>query len=157
MRKRSVCLAACIVLLTTSALAQNFSFAGTWKLDVKQSDFGSEPAPKSITVTLLKDTPKMLSIRGHGIDDQGKSFSYSWSGPEDGSMQPMTNNGKVEGKQSARKEGDTLVRHGENPDGSSFDARATISGDGNMATEEVSMKSKDGKETKQKTVWHRIQ
>jgi hypothetical protein len=57
---------------------------------------------------------------------------------------------------SAKKEGDTLVRLGEDPDGSTYDYRATISSDGNSATEEMTARSKDGKETKQKTLWHRL-
>ena len=145
-----------ILLLGTVAFAQNASFSGAWKLDVKQSDFGSEPPPKSEIVT-VKDTSKMLSVHGHGIDDKGKTFSFSWSGPEDGKMRPMMSNGKTSvDKMSARKDGDALVRHGENEDGSSFDARATLSSDGNTATEEWTGKSKDGKEMKSKTVWHRV-
>jgi len=142
------------LLLGTAAFAQNNSLTGTWKLDVKQSDFGSDPAPKSLTVT-VKDTQKMFSVHGRGIDDKGKTFSYSWSGPEDGSMHPGMSNGKVSGKMSARKEGDTLVRHSEDLDASSYDYRATVSSDGNTATEEMTGKDKGGKEVKQKTVWHR--
>jgi hypothetical protein len=33
---------------------------GNWKLDVAQSDFGFEPAPKSETGTVFKDTPQTL-------------------------------------------------------------------------------------------------
>jgi hypothetical protein len=141
--------------LCTAAFAQNTSLTGTWKLDTKQSDFGSEPAPKSLTA-LLKDTEKTFSMHCHGIDDKGKGFSYSWSGPEDGSMHPLMDNGKAAGKMSARKDGDVLVRHSEDPDGSSADYRASVSSDGNTATEETAARSKDGKETKQKTVWHRV-
>jgi hypothetical protein len=136
------------------AFAQNASFSGTWKLDAKQSDFGSEPGPRSVTVT-VKETQKALSVHSHGIDAEGKSFSWSWNGPEDGSLHPIMSGGKAEGKMSARKEGDTLLRHSEDLDGSS-DYRATLSSDGNTATEEMTTKSKDGKETKGKTVWHRV-
>jgi len=144
-----------ILLLGTIAFAQNASLTGTWELDTKPSDFGSEPAPKSTSST-VKDTPKMFSFRGHGIDDKGKSFSYSWSGPTDGSMHPTTENGKVTGQSSIRKVGDGFVRHGEGTDGSSFDAKATVSSDGDTITVESSAKSKDGKETKQKSVFHRV-
>jgi len=144
-----------ILLLGAVAVAQNASLTGTWELDTKQSDFGSEPAPKTTTNT-VKDTAKIFSFRGHRIDDKGKSFSYSWSGPTDGSMHPTRENGKVTGQSSIRKVGDGFVRHGEGTDGSSFDARATVSSDGNTITVESSAKSKDGKETKQKSVFHRI-
>lgn len=63
----------------------------------------------------------MLSLGVHLIDAKGKAISYSWSGPEDGSMQPVMQNGKEIGKQTAKKENDgSLLRHGEELDGSSL-------------------------------------
>jgi hypothetical protein len=145
------------VLVVASALGQSkHSGVGTWKVDISQSTFGSAPAPKSITVVILKDSPKLLSWRVHGIDDKGKSFAYSWSGPEDGTMHPVMQNGKEIGQQSAKREDDaTILRHGEDPDGSSFDARDTTSDDGNTISEESTAKSKDGKESTTKTLYHR--
>ena len=156
MRKVFVLFSLCS-LLVAGALAQSSKSAvGTWKLDTSESDFGSAPAPKSLTVTVLKDTPAMLSWRVHMLDDKGKAISYSWSGPEDGTMHPVLQNGKEVSKQSAKREEDgSLTRHDQDPDGSSFDARGKISDDGNTITEEATSKSKDGKEFKQKYVYHR--
>jgi hypothetical protein len=144
------------VLVVMSALGQSkHSGVGTWKVDISQSTFGSAPAPKSLTVVILKDSPKLLSWRVHGIDDKGKSFAYSWSGPEDGTMHPVMQDGKEIGQQSAKREDDaTIVRHGEDADGS-FDARDKTSDDGNTISEESTAKSKDGNESKTKTIYHR--
>jgi hypothetical protein len=149
---------ACLSLALASAFAQQkASSVGTWKLDPAQSDFGSDPALKSVTLNILKDTPQMLSWRVRVVDDKGKLWSYSWSGPEDGSMNPIIQPGKPSDTQeSARKDADgTLIRHGEEKDGSSFDARGTISADGNTITDQIVGKSKDGKESKAKYVYHR--
>jgi hypothetical protein len=149
---------ACVSLALASAFAQQkASSAGTWKLDLAQSDFGSDPAFKSVTINILKDTPQMLSWRVHLVDDKGKPSSYSWSGPEDGSMHPIIETGKSsDSQESAKKDADgTLIRHGESTDGSSFDARATVSADGNTITDQIVGKSKDGKENKAKYVYHR--
>jgi hypothetical protein len=150
-------------LLATSAFAQSKTTVGTWtvgtwKLDVAHSDFGSpEPAPKSVTINILKDTPEMLSWRVHMIDDKGKAISYSWKGPKDGSMHPVMQNGKEIGKQSAKEEGEGgLHRHGDDPDGSTFDAHSKISDDGKTINEETTAKFKDGKESKSKTRYHRV-
>ena len=95
------------------------SQVGTWNVDIAQSTFGLEPAPKSITVAILKDTPQLLSWRVDGVDENGKAFAYSWSGPADGTLHPVMQNGKEIAKQSARREDDgVLDRHGEDPDGS---------------------------------------
>jgi hypothetical protein len=92
------------------------SQVGTWKVDIAQSTFGSEPLPKSITVVILRDTPELSSWRVYGLDENGKAFAYSWSGPIDGTMHPVMENGKEIGKQSAKREDDgTLDRHGEDP------------------------------------------
>jgi len=126
-------------------------------MDASQSDFGSEPAPKSVTVTVLQDTSEMLSWRVHIVDDKGKNISYSWSGPQDGSMHPVMQNGKEMSKQSAKREEDgSLLRHDEDPDGSSTDARSKVSDDGNTMTDEMTTKAKDGKELKQKITYHRV-
>lgn len=158
MRRTLLSATAIGMLLGISAWGQSkHSDVGTWDVDISQSTFGSEPAPKSITVVILKDTPQMLSWRVHGVDDKGKAFAYSWSGPEDGTMHPVMQNGKEIAKQGAKREDDgTLLRHGEDPDGSSFDAHDKSSDDGKTITEEATGKSKDGKESKTKTIYHRV-
>ena len=122
-----------VVLNASLAMAQTnaskASAVGTWKMDLKQSTFGSEAPPKSVTLNILKDTPDASAWRVDVVDDKGQSHSYSWSGPTDGTMQDLkTPDGQVAGKESVKRDGDTLIRHGENPkDGSSFDARSTLS------------------------------
>jgi hypothetical protein len=147
-----------VLSISTIGLAQDKpSFAGNWELDVTQSDFGSEPAPKSLAGTIFKDTPQMLSYRVHGVDDKGKPFWYSWSGPEDGSMHRIIVDGKPNGQQGVKKEQDgTIIRHGDDPrDGSSFDARDSLSADGNTETSEETDKLKDGTINKQKVIFRR--
>lgn len=156
MRHTLLMLSVCSLLFGLASAQSTQSAVGTWKMDMSQSDFGAGPAPKSSTVTVLKDTPTMLSWRVHMLDEKGKSVAYSWSGPEDGSMHPVMQNGKEISKQSAKRQDDgSLVRHGEDTDGSSFDARGRISDDGNTITEDVTAKTNDGKESKQKYVYHR--
>jgi hypothetical protein len=66
--------------------------------------------------------------------------------------------GKPAGQQSIEKESDgTLVRHGEDStNGSTFDARSSLSPDGKTFTDEITSKSKDGKESREKLVWRRV-
>jgi hypothetical protein len=145
------------ILAASIGLAQDRpSMAGNWKLNIAQSEFGSGPAPKSVAGTILKDTPQMFSYRSHGIDDKGKPFSESWSGPEDGSMHPTLVNGKPSGQAGYTREPDGLLQKGEDADGSTFKGHASLSQDGNTVTIESTSKSKDGKESRDKQVWHRV-
>ena len=147
------------LLSASLATAQtNASSVGTWKLDVKQSTFESEPAPKSVTLTITKDTPEALAWRVDLVDSAGKPFTFSWSGPLDGTLQPLKSaDGKVIGTESVKRDGDALLRHGQDPsDGSSFDSRATTSADGNTITDVTTMTSKDGKTSKSTSVYHRV-
>ena len=146
------------LLAVSVGLAQDKpSMAGNWKLDVAQSDFGSRPAPKSEAGTIFKDTPQMFSYRAHGVDHKGKAFWYSWKGPEDGSMHPVILNGKPSGQTGVTRAQDgTLVQHGEDADGSTFEDHFLLSPDGNTVTMESNVKSKDGKESREKQVWHRV-
>jgi len=154
-RKVFICVSAAVILAATCAFSQTkSSFIGTWKLDTAQSKM-AEPV-KSLTVVILKDTPQLLSWRGHGIDDKGQTFSLAWKGPEDGSMHPTIRNGKADFNQSASKEQDgTMVRRGEDKDGS-WEARSKVSADGKTLTDEITTKSKDGKETKDTDVYQRV-
>jgi hypothetical protein len=99
----------------------------------------------------------MLSWRVHQVDDKGKVEAYSWSGPQDGTMHPIMQNGKAAAKESIKKEGDNaVVRRVELPDGTSFDSHAMVAPDGNSFTDEMTMTSKDGKQSKQKLIYHRV-
>ena len=159
MSKFVMAFVACIVLIAASAPAQQkHSPVVTWKMDIAKSDFGSDPKPKSVTITVFNDSPQLLSWRVRVVDDKSKSSSFSWKGPEDGSMHPVMQNGKEVEKQSAKRDDQgALLRHGEDPDGTSFDARSMISPDDpNTMTEQITLKSKDGKESKQNGVYHRV-
>ena len=148
-----------LICLATGVMAQSGSLVGTWKLDVSQSDFGRDPALRSFTFTMTKDSPELGSYRGHGVDHDGKPVSFLWSGPEDGTMHPVKNaGGKTLGMQSLKKQADgSILRHGEDSsDGSSFNAVGKVSDDGKTLTDEGTEKSKDGTETKVRQVYHRV-
>ena len=160
--KKVITSVAVVMLLNASiALAQTNtskpSAVGTWQLDLKQSTFGADPPPKSVTLTVTTDTPDTSAWRVEIVDTAGKSISYSWSGPTDGTLQPLKGaDGQVMGKESLKREGDALLRHGEDPsNGSSFDSRVTMSADGNTITDVTTVKTKDGKTSKTTSVYHR--
>lgn len=146
------------ILAVSIGLAQDKpSMVGNWKLDIAQSQFAAgDPPPKSMSGRISEETPQKVSFRVHGLDDKGKAFWYSWSGPEDGSKHPILMNGKP-GDQTffTRDQDGTLVQHIERADGSTSEGRISLSPDGNTLTIEGTSKSKDGKESRDKQVWHR--
>jgi len=147
---------ACTFFVLGSRAQSEHSQVGTWKLDVSQSNFGDGSAPKAATLKVLKDTPTMLSWSVEIVDPKDNSVLFSWSGPKDGSLHSVMQDGKEVSKQSAKIEGDgSLHRHGEDPDGSSFDAYSKVSDDGTSITDDITIRTKDGKETKSKTVYRR--
>jgi hypothetical protein len=139
------------------AAASHVSSVGTWKADLKQSKFGDEQAPKSLTLTIMKDTPQLLSWRVDEVDATGKAMSYSWSGPQDGTLQPVKgSDGKEVGKESFKEDKGVLIRRGDGgKEGPPFESHVTTSADGNTMTDVVTAKSKDGKPMTQTVVWHR--
>lgn len=72
---------AAIVFSPSLALSQtnaaNTSAVGSWKLDLAKSDFGSTSKPKSMTLTILKDTDQASAWRVEGTDEKGAPISYS--------------------------------------------------------------------------------
>jgi len=155
---RKLCVILFVSLGAATALAQDKpSMVGNWKMDIAQSDFGSDPAPKSESNAISDDSPQLLSFRVHRVDDKGKPSVYSWRGPEDGSMHPGLRNGKPSGQRGFTREQDgTLVQRGEDADGSTFEARISMSPDGNTMTIEGNSKSKDSKENRDKQVFYRV-
>jgi len=127
------------------------------ELDLKQSKSDSEPLPKSATITILKDTPDAVAWRYEAVDAKGQSVAFSWSGPPDGSMQDVKNGeGQGVGKESLKREGDVVIRHGEVSNGPTFDGRLTISADGDTFTNVDTTKTQDGKTSTTTTVYHRV-
>jgi hypothetical protein len=90
-----------------------------------------------------------------GEDKEGKPVDIAWSGPEDGTMDPTMEEGKASWKQSAKKDGDAIRRHGEY-EGGSFESNMALSEDGNTMVDNIVDTSKDGKVTKEKEVFHRV-
>jgi hypothetical protein len=149
------------LLSASLAIAQtktgNPSTVGVWKLDLTQSKFGSGPPLKSATLTILKDTPDAMAWRWEGVDAAGKPMGFSWSGPLDGSMQDLKDgNGQVVAKASMKREGDVMVRRGDTPGVGTYEARGTLSADGNTLTDVETDKSNDGKTSTDTTVYHRV-
>ena len=64
--------------------------------------------------------------------------------------------GQAIGKQSMKRDGDVILRHGDVPNVGTFESRATISADGNTFTDVVTAKSKDGKTATDTAVFHRV-
>ena len=138
--------------------ATGASTVGTWKADLAKTSGGTEPPPKAITLTILNDSIALTSWRVDMVDAKGESMSYSWSGPLDGSLQPVKDSkGQVLLQESLiRDKQGALLRHGVESDGSSFDARATLSADGNTITDVITVKTKDGKTSTETTVYRRV-
>jgi hypothetical protein len=133
------------------------SSVGTWQLDVARSEFGPDPKPASLTLTILSDKPDLHTVRVDVVESNQNKASYQWSGPKDGKLYPVkSGDGQAMGQESMRNEGDVLVRHVESPDGETLDSRATLSADGNMITDDGVGKAADGKAVKMHAVYHRV-
>lgn len=161
MRTRALAVAA-LTLFSFNASAQtnasNASAVGTWELDLAKSNFGSETPPKSMTLVILKDTPQEHSWRLDSVDDKGQASSFSWRGPQDGSLHPARDpKGQVIGQEGLKRDKDgSLLRHGTDDSGVSFEARATLSPDGNTITDVATFKTPDGKAVTMTAVYHRV-
>src|SRR5690349_4380360 len=76
----------------TQGAAGGKSAVGSWKLNVDKSDFGSNPKPKSGSVTVSADSAASLKWHGSITSADGKTETYRFSGAEDGKQHPVTGN-----------------------------------------------------------------
>ena len=148
--------ARCIIRDGTDECVQGI---GGWHLEIRSRAkcVGGRQPSEVGDAYILKDTLEAFAFRVEIIDEEGTAHSFSWSGPADGTLQPLKGaDGEVIGQESLKMDGDALLRHGEAPsNGSSFDGRATMSADGNTMTDVVTIKSKDGQVSATKSVYHR--
>lgn len=148
-------------LLLTAALpsafaqntSQNSSGVGTWKFEAAQSDFGSMPKPKSMTLYITKDTPQMLAWHLRGVDADGKPIHESWSGPQDGTMQTLKRSGGS-GQASFTNNNGTFTIHEKLANGETSDS--TVTSDGHTMTEKETGTDSKGQPFTATIVWHRV-
>lgn len=137
-----------------SAFAQSSSSVGTWKMDTAQSDFGSQPKPKSATLVITKDTPQMLAWHESEVSADGKTSHESWRGPANGSMHMLRRTGG-NGEMSFENSNGQYTIHEKMADGGTADSMVTKSDDGNTMTEHITGKTKDGQPITMTIVWQR--
>lgn len=146
--------AVCLALPISQARAANthVQTPSTWKLNLGESDFGGGPSMKSDQMMVTTDTEKWLKFSGTEIDGDGKTYHYSWSGPQDGTMKPM--NGMAGTQASFKASDDTS--HWVYPDGTTSDTKFSLSSDKKKAIFDADVKTKDGKTFHQKLVYDRV-
>ncbi len=131
---------------------------GTWKIDVAASDFGTDPGPQSMTLTIFEDTPEKTGYRVHRVNRNGSSFDYEWRGTKDGTPHRgvVTSDKSAPVATSAIKEVDGVeIEHGIEPDGTLENGRMSVAPDGQTMTIVTTWTTFEGTELKQKWVWHK--
>ncbi len=148
----------CINLALLSLLAipahaaEKPDITGTWQLDVSRSNFGSQPAPDSMTLNITQGKKKTLRI------SQTSSVPHDVLTVEtecrtDGNYHPV--DGPVSGSVRCKWQGDTLVSEKELPDGhSKLEMRLTVSPDRSSATEQLHISG--GSAADRTLVWKRM-
>ena len=105
---------------------------GKWVLDLEQSSLGSDPYEQfdSWTLTFTQVTTKTLAWTSNAII-QGKTITFSWTGPIDGSPRPLIG---TEGSDTYRWRKNALVRLSDLGHGETKRDTLTISRDGETMT-----------------------
>jgi len=97
-----------------------------------------------------------MAWRYEEVDGTGKTSTFAWSGPLDGSMQDMKDAaGQVIAKASMKRDGEAMLRRVDVPNVGIFEERGTFSVDHNTYTEVGKMTTKDGKALTSTAVYHR--
>src|SRR5258706_6958401 len=83
---------AMVMCLSAVGVAADDTHVGTWRLNVKKSDFGKNPPPKSGTLKVFVDTDKMLKWSYTEVAGDGKSSTMSSAAAVDGKPHPLAGN-----------------------------------------------------------------
>ncbi len=121
------------VLSAQTEKSEEGAALGTWKLDLKKSDFGKMPVPKSAVVTVTDDRPTSLKWHATVIEADGKKTTESFTGAPDGKQYPVK--GTEQGETMAySREGDAIKATGKAKDGSTLEQTINMSDDKNTMT-----------------------
>ncbi len=127
-------------------------FTGTWKLNLKNSDFGTDPAPDSLVVRIQHKNGLFKSILDGAVN--GQDIHEELEVPIDGKPHPGP--GDFPGTMTMKWDGPALVFELKTDDGTiAQKGRFQLSGNGKVATRDVDARSPDGKEGKRREVYDR--
>jgi hypothetical protein len=130
------------LLAVPAAAADRPDFAGTWQLDIAQSNFGNQPPPDSMTLNVSRSKHKTLQISQTSTKPHDVR-TVDTECRTDGNFHPV--DGPVSGSVRCKWEGNTLISEKELPDGhSKLEIRLTISPDGGTATEQLHVTDSNG-------------
>ena len=130
---------------------------GTWQVDVSASNWGTDPAPQSMTLTVYEDTPERFGYRVHRVSRDGSSDDFEWRGTKDGKPYPVhSSDTSSQGGSAANKEvGGVLVEHGIEADGELEDATLSLAQDGRVMILDVIWTNFDKTLNREKWVWRK--
>ncbi len=123
----------------------------TWQLDQLRSDFGGGPRLKSDVFTVTGDRHDELSLEFVRVDDAGQTVKSSWSGTENGAMQPVEGMAGTTFGINAKGE-----EHWVFADGSTMEGVLSVSKDKKTVLVRGTLTEKDGKAYQQVLMYGRM-
>ena len=123
-----------------------------WTLNIKASDFGGAPAPRSDIDKILADDDHHLHWEDITVDAAGNKGRTSWDGPEDGTPSPIVGLPGSQFSWNTETDSERAVY----PDGSVAEATFTVSADQKRMTFNQTVTSKDGSVIHQVMIYDRI-
>jgi hypothetical protein len=126
--------------------AQNYPFAGTWKLNIEKSKFSPGPPPKSATVTIGQDAK--VDFEAESADGKPEKWSVKMT---EGTPAPISG---MEGSTVTEKKIDerTVEHTWKYPD-STMNGKAVLSKDGKTIIYTETGTTADGKQIHNREVW----
>lgn len=124
----------------------------TWRLDLMRSDFGGGPRVKSEVFTVDSSKGVMMSMEFVTVDAAGETVKSSWSGREDGKLQPME--GSPGTSFGIDRKGD---EHWVYADGKTCDGKLSLGKDKQSLLVRMLVHLKDGRELHQMLIYERTE
>lgn len=129
---------------------------GKWQIDLAESNFGNDPAPKSMTLTIFEDSATDFGYRVNVVNADQSHFEYEWRGTKDGIPHPVHSltSHDVSLPAAIREVDGDLVEHGIEPDGMLESSRLSVSQDGRTLTIDIHWIRFQGAEIRRKWCFH---
>lgn len=122
---------------------------GTWKLNVAKSDFGENPKPISMLVTVESDTPELVQFSVTMTVAMG-TYSYTYKGAADGKDYPAVGTAST---YAYTEENGVVTETEKDADGTVLKGTFTLSANGHVGTWSYAVTDSAGNVTHEKLVY----
>ena len=147
-----------VTLLASAVLFGEANMSGTWKLNVKRSEWGKKPAPHHVFLTIEHNDPTLKYSGAVQAPGEREESKFKFEGAVDGKEYKLSDDEGDRSIRFTRKSENTVESLMKSPDGKTEEtAETTVLRDGKTLVRKIRAKLPDGTYTQWTEIYEKQQ